>query len=123
MYFIFRRRSGPVIKKLAWFLKEYLKRRFTLPADSVEKLRCFMRDGEVLGEAVKRLYIFNPELAKEHGVTIRNNLDLEQHPEMLLFVGYLADTPHRIYLADRQTASNQVKISSENLKGVSEKEE
>jgi hypothetical protein len=64
-------------------------------------LRCFEYDGVVNGKKVRCIRIFSPYRAKGRHIIIRSKLDLEQHPEMLLFEGYV-DRQGSVYIADRR---------------------
>ncbi len=66
-------------------------------------LRCFEYQGEVNGKLVRRISIFSPNKAEEKHFVIKTRLDLEQHPEMLLFEGYI-DSRGNAYAADRRAS-------------------
>ena len=87
------------MKRLDLPLKEYLRRHFMLWDDYLGRLRCFEQYSTFLDMPVKQFRIFSPELAKEHGVTIKNSSDLEEHPELLLFVGRV-DCRGQVCIAD-----------------------
>src|SRR4030066_85820 len=91
------------VRKLPPSVQEYLRQRFILRADYLLKLRCSEQDGVFREEPVKQVRIFSPDLAKQHGLQIRSNSDLKQHPELLLFVGHI-DRRGQIYFADRRVS-------------------
>jgi hypothetical protein len=64
-------------------------------------LRCFEYDEVVNGKQVHYVRIFSPYRARGHYISIRRRVDLEQHPEMLLFEGYTG-RHGSIYIADRR---------------------
>lgn len=81
-----------------------------LRVDYLKKLRCFECDSIFREESVKQVRIFSPDLAKECSVEIRKNSDLEQHLELLLFLGYI-DCRGQIYFADRRVPLRHFKGS------------
>ena len=103
----FRGETG--VKRLPWPIEEYLRQRFMLRTDYVSRLRYFEHDDMLHEEPVKQVRIFSPDLAKQHSVAIRRNSDLEQHPEVLVFLGYI-DRRGQIYIADRRTPMSQAKV-------------
>lgn len=84
----------------------YMKRRFMLPSLYVSGLRCFESDGSHQGERVTKLRIFSPTMAGSFGLTLKTGVDLEQHPEALLFEGYI-DRGGRVYVADRRSSARR----------------
>ena len=97
-------------KKLPRPVQEYMKRRFTLLPEYLSLLRCFEYDGQVNEKRVRCIRIFSPNRAQEHYLSIMTNQDLGQHPEMLLFEGYI-DRQGGIYVADRRAPLKQSKGS------------
>ena len=100
MFFDLKPHNGKV-QKLPAAVREYMSSRFNLVPEYLERLRHIEIDGSVNGRQVKRIRIFNPYKAKELNVTIGCNNDIEQHPEMLLFEGYI-DLQGNVYVADRR---------------------
>ena len=96
-------------RRLAKPVQEHMVRRFNLLPEYLNMLRYFEYDGVFRGEPVKQVRIFSPDMAKESGVTIRKSSDLEQHPEMLLFMGHI-DGRGQVYVADRRPANWQTKV-------------
>ena len=66
----------------------------------LKKLKCFECDSIFRKEPVKQVCTVSPDLSKECSVEIKRSSDLEQHPELLLFVGHI-DRRGQIYFADR----------------------
>jgi hypothetical protein len=80
-----------------------------LQASYLLKLRCFEQDGVFREEPVKQVRIFSPDLAKQYSLKVRNSSDLEEHPELLLFLGHI-DRRGQIYFADRRAPMRQNKV-------------
>jgi len=78
-----------------------------LQSEYIEKLRCFEMDDIFREQPVKRIRVFNPALAKKNHLAIRTNSDLELHPEVLVFEGYI-DAEDKIYFADRRTTMRKI---------------
>ena len=97
------------VKKLPPPVQEYLRQRFMLRANYLRKLRCFEHDSIFREAPVKQVRIFSPDLAKQHGLKIGSTSDLEQHPELLLFLGHI-DRQGQIYFADRRAPMRQNKV-------------
>ena len=88
-------------RKLPRPVHEYMQRRFTLISEYLDTLRCFECEGVVSGKEVRCIRIFSPYRAKEQLLSIKTEADLDQHPEMLLFEGYI-DRQGSAYVADRR---------------------
>ncbi len=97
-------------KRLPREVQEYMKRRFTLLPEYLDLLRCFEYDGLVNEKRVRCIHIFSPNRAREYHLSIKTNQDLGQHPEMLLFQGYI-DGQGSVYVADRRAPLRQAKGS------------
>lgn len=95
-------RSEGEVKRLPRAIQEYMRRRFTLLPEYLELLRCFVYMGQVNGKQVSRVSIFSPNKAREKKTLIKNIKDLEQHPELLLYEGYI-DGEGNAYVADRRS--------------------
>ncbi len=93
-------------KRLSESVQNYLRRQFMLQREYIEKLRCFEIDGLFREQPVRRIRIFNPDLAKKDSLAIRTNSDLELHPEILVFEGHI-DAEGKIYFADRRSTSGK----------------
>ena len=78
-----------------------MRRRFDLLPEYPDVLRCFEYDGLVNNKHVRCIRNFSPYKAEEHNLSIRTSLDLEQHPEMLLYEGHI-DSQGNAYVADRR---------------------
>jgi len=97
-------------KKLPRPVHEYMQHRFIMIPEYLDILRCFEYDGVVNGKQVRCVRIFSPYRAKGRYLIIRSNLDLEQHPEMLLFEGHI-DGRGSVYVADRRVPLTTVKAT------------
>jgi hypothetical protein len=95
-------------KKLPEALREYMIRKFNLVLEYLNMLRCFEYDGVVNGKEVRCIHIFSPYRAEEQRLSIKHKEDLDQHPEMLLFEGYM-DGQSSVYVADRRPPLRLVK--------------
>ena len=88
-------------ERLPRSVREYMRYRFIMLSEYLDTLRCFNYDGVINGKEVNCLYIFSPYMAKEQHLSIRTKVDLDQHPEMLLFQGHI-DRQGGVYVADRR---------------------
>jgi hypothetical protein len=88
-------------KKLPKPVQEYMKHRFHFLPEYLDTLKCFEYSSQVNGKSVRRLRIFSPARAQEQHFIINSNLDLERHPDLLLYEGYI-DNRENAYVADRR---------------------
>ena len=106
----FEREAGKdKAKKLPRLVEEYIRDRFILLPQYLDMLRCFEYNGTVSGKGVRCINIFSLNGTCENSLSIRSNIDLEQHPEMLLFKGYI-DNHGNVYMADRRAPLKQLKV-------------
>lgn len=98
-------------KKLAPSVQDYLRHRFLLKLDYIDSLRCFERPGIFSEEPVKQVRIFSPARARQLGFVVKKYADLEQHPELLLFIGHVGYR-EGIYFADRRPSVKQARLNS-----------
>lgn len=89
-------------------VQQYMSREFDLLPEYLDMLKCFEYDRLVNQKQVRRVRILSPCMAQEHHLSITTNLDLEQHPEMLLYEGYI-DSQGSVYVADRRAPVKQKK--------------
>jgi len=101
-------------RKLPRSVNEYMQHRFILLPGYLDVLRCFEYEGVVNGKEVRCIRIFSPHRARERHLSIRSRLDLEQHPDMLLFEGYI-DRRGSVYVADRRPPLRQVRVKQGSL--------
>ena len=99
-------------RRLSRPVHEYMRQRFNLLPDYLNMLRCFEYDGLFKGKQVRCIRIFSPDKAREYHFLIKTSLDLEQHPEVLFFQGYI-DISGNVYVADRRIMSYQEKVASQ----------
>lgn len=78
-----------------------MTRRFSFLPEYLDLLRCFEYEGLVNENWVRCIRIFSPNKVREQRLSLMTNQDLEQHPEMLLFEGYI-DSQGKVYVADRR---------------------
>lgn len=88
--------------KLPRPVRDYVARRFCLPVEHLETLRCFEYDGTVNGKQARRFRIYSPEMAHQRSIRITAMSHLEEHPALLLFEAYI-DREGEAYVADRRT--------------------
>ena len=93
---------SPEVKRVPEPVLQYMRKRFMLPTLYISSLRCFETNQGHHGERVTRLRIFSPTLASSFGLTVNKISDLDQHPEVLQFEGYV-DRRGRVYVADRRS--------------------
>jgi len=89
-------------KKLPRPIHDFMRRRFGVLPEYLENLRCFEFEDAVNDKKVKRYRIYSPTKAQQHKITIAGMSDLEKHPDMLLYEGYI-DKERRAYVADRRS--------------------
>ncbi|MFH1650585.1 MAG: hypothetical protein ABID87_00555 [Chloroflexota bacterium] len=94
-------------KKLPKPVCEYMKRRFVLLPEYLDTLRCFHYQGLVNGREVSCFRVFSPCRAQEHYLTISRRGNLDEHPEMMLFEGYI-NRQGGVYVADRRPPLRQM---------------
>jgi len=92
-------------KKLPRVIQEYMERRFNLVPEYLELLRYFEYEGQINGKRVRNIRIFSPDKANEKKLVIKTRQDLEQHPELLFYEGYI-DSRGKAYVADRRAPGN-----------------
>ncbi|MBI3931699.1 MAG: hypothetical protein HY325_06710 [Chloroflexi bacterium] len=97
-------------KRLPRTIQEYMRRRFGLLPEYLELLRCFEYEGRVNDKQVRRISIFSPNKAREQELLIKTRQDLEQHPELLFYEGYI-DSQGNAYAADRRMPSSRLKAA------------
>jgi len=112
MPFHFWQRNGA--KRLPKPVQEYMRQEFMLRREYLTELRCFEYDGVIHEKPVRCIRIFSPHLAQEQHISIRTNEDLDQHPEVLLYEGYI-DAQGNAYINDQRTMSYPEKMSSQRL--------
>ena len=98
-------------KRLPRAIQEYMRHRFILLSEYLELLRCFEYDDQVNGKRVRRIKIFSPNKAREKKLLVKTRQDLEQHPELLFYEGYI-DSQGKVYVADRRAPSSRVKAAN-----------
>ena len=109
MFFV-HKSNNRVGKKLPKPVSEYMMWKFNVSSEYLEMLRCFEYTGLFKGKRVMYVNVFNPDIALEREALIRSNLDLEQHPEILLYKGHI-DNDGKVYVADRRVPANSVRVS------------
>jgi hypothetical protein len=62
----------------------------------------------VNGKQVRRVSIFSPAKAEEKHLKVKTRQELQTHPEVLLFEGYI-DGQGNAYVADRREPVRKVK--------------
>ena len=76
-------------KKLPGPIHDYMKRRFGVLPEYLDALRCFEFEGAITDKEVMRYRIYSPTKAQQQKIAIAGLSDLEQHPGMLLYEGYI----------------------------------
>ena len=107
MFFV-HKSNNRVGKKLPKPISEYMILKFNVSSEYLEMLRCFEYNGLFKGKQVMYVNIFDPDMALERRVLIRNSLDLENHPEILLYKGHI-DNEGKVYVADRRVPATSVR--------------
>lgn len=113
MHFHFWQKNGGA-KKLTRPVEEYMRQAFMLRREYLSELRCFEYDGVINEKPVRCIRIFSPHLAQGQYILIRTNEDLAQHPEVLLYEGYI-DAQGNAYIDDQRTMSYPEKMSNHRL--------
>ena len=89
-------------RKLPRPINDYMRQRFGVLPEYLDALRCFEFEGAVNDKEVMRYRIYSPVKAQRQKITIAGLSDLEQHPGMLLYEGYI-NTEGKAYVADRRS--------------------
>ena len=110
--FFKRNNHNSQAKKLPRLVRDYMERKFDFLPEYLDMLRCFEYDAVVNGWQVRCIRIFSPDKAREYHFLIKTNLDLEQHPEVLFFEGYI-DSCGSIFVADRRVMSYPERVTSQ----------
>jgi hypothetical protein len=108
MHLGFPHRNG--VKSLPRVLQDYMRHRFNLLPEYIEMLRCFEYQDIINDVQARTFIIFNPNMAEERGIEIKNRTDLEQHPEVLMFRGYI-DCHGKVYVADRRGPVKRIAVA------------
>jgi hypothetical protein len=87
--------------KLPRAMSEYMRQRFGVLPEYLDTLRCFEFEGVVSDKKVMRYRIYSPTRAQQQKITIASLSDLDKHPVMLLYEGYI-DEEGKAYVADRR---------------------
>ena len=70
-------------------LKDCLKNEFQLLPEDMSSLQCVTLSGSFGGFSVSVIRIFNHVEVHEAGFTINDYHDLDEHPEVIVFEGYV----------------------------------
>ena len=97
-------------KRLPRAIQEYMRHRFSLLPEYLELLKCFENNDQVNGKKVRYIRIFSPNTAREKKISIKTRQDLEQHPDLLFYEGYI-DSEGKAYAADRRPLRRLVKAT------------
>lgn len=103
-----RLRHNGEAKRVPKEVQDYMRNRFMLMPEYLGLLKCFEYRDVVNGKQVKHYSIFSPASVEENRLSIKTRYDLEQHPEMLLFEGYI-DMQGNAYAADRRAMKKRKK--------------
>jgi hypothetical protein len=98
-----RRNNKDEARELPKPLFEHIRKRLNLVPEYLDSLRCFEYDVTANDKKLRCIRVFSPHAAKERNLKIRTNEDLVEHPELLLFEGYL-DSEGSAYVAYRKSA-------------------
>lgn len=98
---LLHRNTTDKVRRISQPIQEYMSYSFNLSYTYLNDLRCFETEGEVDGQKLKNVYIFNPSLAYRKKVLIRSVKDLELRPELLLFSGF-TDKQNNVTIRDRR---------------------
>jgi len=99
-------------KRLNSMVREYMRQKFVLRDDYIGDLRCFEYEADLHGRTVLRILVFNPHMARSKHAMIRTYTDLELHPDVLLYEGYVDDVRGSVYIKDCQTMAYPTTTSS-----------
>ena len=89
------------VRKLPRAVQDYMRRKFNLPIEYLDILRCLENTRADNGNQTTSLHIFSPVRAREHRLTIKTAADLGRYPEMVLFKGHI-DSHGSIEITDRR---------------------
>ncbi len=66
------------------------------------EMRCVEREGNLDGEKVNFLRVFKPMEAQQKGITVTGWETFDQHPDLILFEGYLTES-NKAHLERKRT--------------------
>jgi hypothetical protein len=89
------------VRKLPKSVRDYMRRKFNLPAEYLGVLRCLKQPGLNGEEQATSISIFNPVRVHENRLVIKTARDLKRYPEMVLFKGRI-NSRGDVYIADRR---------------------
>lgn len=90
-----------MVRRLPGPLQSYMQKRFLLTQDYLKALRCVEFEGYAGEKSVRRYTIFDGREALNRHLLIASLSDIENHPELVLFEGYI-DRDGKGYAADRR---------------------
>lgn len=111
----FHSKQSKEAKRLSWKVRQYLQNRFMLSEEYLGELRSFEYDGVINEREVLRILIFDPRLVRRQHISLQNHVDLEQHPEALLYEGYEDDARGSLYIENRHAVVYSKTTSSQRL--------
>jgi len=88
-------------KRLSQKIRLYMEKKFMLSDKYLGELRCFEYEGVIDEKEVLRILIFHPRLVRHQHISLRTHIDLEKHPEALLYEGYEDYTRGSLYIESR----------------------
>jgi hypothetical protein len=94
-----------------------MRQRFDFLPEYLDTLRCFECDTLRNGSQMRCVLIFSPYLAHRQHIAIRVDADLEKHPEVLLYEGYI-DAQDGVHIEDRRITSQLASVG-ENTSSLS----
>lgn len=97
-------------RRLTKQMQDYLRRHFMLKESYLNELKYFEDDSVFQDQPVKRIHVFQDQLAHKQKLIITNASDLKLHPEVLVFEGHI-NTEGKVYFADRRIAMHKTVIN------------
>ncbi len=98
MFWKKKQKKKESVKKIEGDLWQYFVNKQHVPLDILRNMRLVERDATVGGMLVGLIMfrIFQPNAAKEKGITIDSYRSLDNYPELILFEGYYQITNGQI---------------------------
>jgi hypothetical protein len=92
-----------VVKEIADGAWGHLVNAHGISVDTLYKeMRCVEREGTLEGEKVKFLRVFKPMEAQHKGIPIMGWETFDQHPDLIIFEGYLTES-NKAHLERKRT--------------------
>ncbi|MCX6012258.1 MAG: hypothetical protein NTV30_02360 [Chloroflexi bacterium] len=91
-------------KRLPKYIQNYIQQRFEQYETGLDDLRCIEYDEQNDEKSRKLIRIYSQSLVKKSGFSVHCCEDLDKHPEVLLYKGYV-DVNGTVHMEDLRVMS------------------